>query len=100
MKIAATLNGRAASIYEFEAWTPVKKNVALASTGVATEGMPVGDMTFGEPSSLLRTPAISAPLLESQGLPLGIQVMGYLHAAHDVVAIAHWMIHAIQRGED
>ena len=33
MKIAATINGRAASIYEFEAWTPEKKNVALASTG-------------------------------------------------------------------
>ena len=33
MKIAATINGRAASIYEFEAWTPEKKNVALASAG-------------------------------------------------------------------
>jgi len=33
MKIAATINGRAASIYEFESWTPEKKNVALASTG-------------------------------------------------------------------
>ena len=33
MKIDATINGRAASIYEFEAWTPEKKNVALASTG-------------------------------------------------------------------
>ena len=33
MKIAATINGRAASIYEFETWTPEKKNVALASAG-------------------------------------------------------------------
>ncbi len=74
--------------------------VTLASTGVATEGMPVGDMTFGEPSSLLRVPAISAPLLASEGLPLGIQLMGYLHEDHDLTRIAHWMIHAVQRGED
>tara|TARA_B100001123_G_scaffold142594_1_gene165758 strand:+ start:2113 stop:4521 length:2409 start_codon:yes stop_codon:yes gene_type:complete len=33
MKIAATINGRPASIYEFEAWTPEKENSALASTG-------------------------------------------------------------------
>lgn len=33
MKIAATINGGAASIYEFEAWTPLKQNVALASAG-------------------------------------------------------------------
>lgn len=33
MKIAATANGAAASIYEFEAWTPQKQNAALASTG-------------------------------------------------------------------
>ncbi|HBU59052.1 MAG TPA: hypothetical protein DEB48_04330, partial [Verrucomicrobiales bacterium] len=33
MKIAATANGAAASIREFEAWTPQKQNAALASTG-------------------------------------------------------------------
>ena len=33
MKIAATANGAAASIYEFEAWTPKKQNAALAPTG-------------------------------------------------------------------
>jgi len=33
MKIAATINGSAASIYEFEASTPQKENAALASTG-------------------------------------------------------------------
>jgi len=74
--------------------------VTLSSTGIATKGMPVGDMTFGEPSSLLRVPAINAPLLASQGMPLGIQLMGLLHADLDLVQIAHWMIHAVQRGED
>ena len=33
MKIAATINGSAASIYEFEATTPQKENAALASAG-------------------------------------------------------------------
>ncbi len=33
MKIAATANGAATSIYEFEAWTPQKQNAALAATG-------------------------------------------------------------------
>ena len=74
--------------------------VTLSASGVAPEGMAVGDMTFGEPSSLLRVPAINAPLLASEGLPLGIQLMGTLHADHDLTSIAHWMIHAVQRGED
>ena len=33
MKIAATINGRPASLYEFQAWTPENLNIALASTG-------------------------------------------------------------------
>ena len=33
MKIAGTANGGAASLYEFEAWTPTNQNVALTSTG-------------------------------------------------------------------
>ena len=33
MKIAATINGSPASLYEFQAWTPGNQNVALASTG-------------------------------------------------------------------
>ena len=33
MKIAATINGSPASLYEFQAWTPGNQNVALASMG-------------------------------------------------------------------
>ncbi len=33
MKIASTNNGKPATLYEFQAWTPDNQNVALASTG-------------------------------------------------------------------
>ena len=36
-----------------------------------------GDPVFAVPSSVLGTPSISLPVLEADGLPLGLQVMGY-----------------------
>ena len=32
---------------------------------------------FAVPSSVLGTPSYSLPVLEAEGLPLGLQVMGY-----------------------
>ena len=42
--------------------------VGLASTG---------DPTFAIPASLLGVPAVSMPLFQSDGLPLGLQVLGF-----------------------
>ena len=74
--------------------------VTLNSVGPAPEGMPVGDVVYGEASSLLRVPALNAPLMAIDGLPLGLQVLGYYRRDWELTAIGHWMIHAVLRGED
>ena len=41
---------------------------------------------FAVPSSVLGAPSISLPVLEAEGLPLGLQVIGY--ANEDAAAMA------------
>lgn len=74
--------------------------VTLNSPGPAPEGMAVGNVVYGEASSVLRVPALNAPLMAVDGLPLGLQVLGYYRRDFDLVAIGHWLIHAVLRGED
>jgi len=52
--------------------------VTLAASGAAPVGLEsTGDATFAVPSSLLGTPALSLPVLEAEGLPLGLQLIGF-----------------------
>jgi Asp-tRNA(Asn)/Glu-tRNA(Gln) amidotransferase A subunit family amidase len=61
--------------------------VTLSAPGPAPEGLDwTGDAVFAVPSSILGTPSISLPVLEAEGMPLGLQVMGY--ANDDVSAMA------------
>jgi Asp-tRNA(Asn)/Glu-tRNA(Gln) amidotransferase A subunit family amidase len=61
--------------------------VTLSAPGPAPEGLDwTGDAVFAVPSSILGTPSISLPVLEAEGLPLGLQVMGY--ANQDAAAMA------------
>jgi Asp-tRNA(Asn)/Glu-tRNA(Gln) amidotransferase A subunit family amidase len=56
--------------------------ITLAASGAAPIGLgSTGDPTFAAPASLLGVPAISLPLLEDDGLPLGLQLLGC--ADHD-----------------
>jgi Asp-tRNA(Asn)/Glu-tRNA(Gln) amidotransferase A subunit family amidase len=51
--------------------------ITLAASGAAPIGLgSTGDPTFAAPASLLGVPAISLPLLEDEGLPLGVQLLG------------------------
>ena len=51
--------------------------ISLAASGAAPVGLgSTGDPTFAAPASLLGVPAISLPLLEDEGLPLGLQLLG------------------------
>ncbi len=53
--------------------------VTLAASGAAPTGLgSTGDPTFLVPSSLLGTPAVSLPVLQSEGLPLGLQLIGFI----------------------
>ena len=70
--------------------------ITLNQVDPAPVGMPVGDMVYGEPSSVLGCPALNLPLLSVEGLPLGVQLMGYFREDHRIVATAHWLVHAVR----
>jgi Asp-tRNA(Asn)/Glu-tRNA(Gln) amidotransferase A subunit family amidase len=67
--------------------------ITPAATGPAPPfqegtGSPVCALTW----SVLGVPAVSVPLLESHGLPLGIQVVGASGGDRAVLASAHWLL--------
>ncbi|MBK17284.1 MAG: amidase [Rhodospirillaceae bacterium] len=52
--------------------------VTLSAPGPAPIGLGwTGDAVFAVPSSVLGTPSYSLPVLEAEGLPLGLQIMGF-----------------------
>jgi Asp-tRNA(Asn)/Glu-tRNA(Gln) amidotransferase A subunit family amidase len=66
--------------------------VTLSAPGPAPRGLSwTGDASFAVPASLLGTPAISLPLMTAQGLPLGLQVMGFEHGDEAAFAMAAWV---------
>ena len=74
--------------------------LTLNGTGSAPKGMPVGNAVYGEQSSVLGVPTLNAPLLAQNDMPLGIQVLGYFRRDYELIAIGHWLIHAVLRAED
>ena len=58
-----------------------------APLGLASTGNPV----FNVPASLLAVPAISLPLLSVGGLPLGLQLIGYLNGDPTLFSVATWV---------
>lgn len=70
--------------------------ITLNQVDPAPVGMPVGDVVYGEPSSVLGCPALNLPLLSVEGLPLGVQLIGYFREDSRIVANAHWMVHAVR----
>ena len=54
--------------------------ITLAATGAAPVGLEsTGDPVFNVPASLLGAPALTMPRMEVDGLPLGLQVMGFVN---------------------
>jgi len=69
--------------------------ITLAAPGPAPEGLSsTGNPEFGVPSSLFGVPSLSLPLFEVDGLPLGLQVIGYFDRDADAFAIAAWLMQA------
>ena len=60
---------------------------SAAPVGLATTGNPI----FVVPGSLLGIPALALPLLQEQGLPLGLQLMGFSEADAALFATAGWV---------
>jgi Asp-tRNA(Asn)/Glu-tRNA(Gln) amidotransferase A subunit family amidase len=63
--------------------------ITLSAPGPAPTGLAsTGDPTFAIPASLLGVPAISLPLFEVEGLPLGLQILGFSECDADLFAVA------------
>ena len=63
--------------------------VTLSAAGAAPVGLGwTGDPIFVVSGSLLGVPAVSLPLLEDEGLPLGLQVLGFAQRDADLIATA------------
>jgi Asp-tRNA(Asn)/Glu-tRNA(Gln) amidotransferase A subunit family amidase len=66
--------------------------ITLSAPGPAPVGIAsTGDPTFAIPASLLGIPAVTLPLFEVDGLPLGLQVMGFKGADAELFAAAAFL---------
>jgi len=71
--------------------------IALAAASGAPEGIGfTGNPEFAVPASLLGVPALSLPLFEVDGMPLGLQVIGYFDRDADTFAFANWLMSQAQ----
>ena len=69
--------------------------ITLAAPGAAPIGLEsTGDPVFAVPSSLLGAPSLSVPVLEVEGMPLGIQIIGYTHDDAAAFGAARWILEA------
>jgi Asp-tRNA(Asn)/Glu-tRNA(Gln) amidotransferase A subunit family amidase len=70
--------------------------ITLAAPGGAPEGLGwTGNPDFAVPASLLGVPALSLPLFEVGGMPLGLQVIGYFDRDAEAFAVARWLESAL-----
>lgn len=51
--------------------------VTLSAGGAAPHGTATGDPAFSVPASYLGAPALTLPILSDEGLPLGLQIIGF-----------------------
>jgi Asp-tRNA(Asn)/Glu-tRNA(Gln) amidotransferase A subunit family amidase len=63
-----------------------------APVGLETTGNPV----FVVPGSMLGAPGVSLPVLDDNGLPLGLQVLGFPQGDASVFAAAGWIEDALR----
>jgi len=66
--------------------------VTLTALGAAPVGLEsTGNPQFVVPASMLGVPALTVPLLEDEGLPLGLQVIGFADRDADVFAVGGYL---------
>ena len=72
--------------------------ITLASSGPAIKGLEyTGSRTFLVYGSWLGVPAFSLPLLQSQGLPLGVQLIGAPDQDGALAGVANWVMQALNQ---
>jgi len=72
--------------------------ISLASCGPAPRfdaakdtPFPTGDVSFSCVSSYLGAPAVTAPVLCVDGMPVGVQLVGQPHQDERITAMARWL---------
>ena len=67
--------------------------LTLSAPGPAPLGLEsTGNPVFNVPATLLGVPALSLPLLKADGLPLGLQVIGFRDADAALFSVAAWLL--------
>jgi Asp-tRNA(Asn)/Glu-tRNA(Gln) amidotransferase A subunit family amidase len=70
--------------------------VSVTAPGASPVGLETtGNPVFAAPGSMLGAPAVSLPLLDDGGLPLGLQALGFRQRDADLLAVAGWIEHAL-----
>jgi Asp-tRNA(Asn)/Glu-tRNA(Gln) amidotransferase A subunit family amidase len=72
--------------------------ITLSAPGAGPIGMDQGSAIFNEASSILGAPAISVPVLTSEKMPLGLQLLGPWHGDERLTAVARWIAEEHVRG--
>ena len=63
--------------------------ITLAAPGAAPRGLDAtGDPSFTVPTSLVGMPSVSLPVLEDDGMPLGLQIIGFTNEDAELFAVA------------
>jgi len=66
--------------------------LTLAASGAAPVGIAsTGNPALAVPASLLGTPALSLPVLQAEGLPLGLQFIGFADRDAEAFAACAWL---------
>jgi Asp-tRNA(Asn)/Glu-tRNA(Gln) amidotransferase A subunit family amidase len=66
--------------------------VTLTAPGAAPVGLhSTGNPMLTVPASLLGVPALSLPIMEVGGLPLGLQFIGFADRDADAFGVARWL---------
>lgn len=69
--------------------------ITLAHIGPGQKGHPaVGTPWYNDASSAIGAPTMNLPLLSVEGVPLGVQLMGFERADADLAAVARWVLDA------
>jgi Asp-tRNA(Asn)/Glu-tRNA(Gln) amidotransferase A subunit family amidase len=72
--------------------------ITLTASGAAPVGLGwTGDPTFVVPGSMLGVPAITLPVLQDAGLPLGLQLLGFADRDATLFSIAAGMLAVLPR---
>jgi Asp-tRNA(Asn)/Glu-tRNA(Gln) amidotransferase A subunit family amidase len=71
--------------------------ITLAAPGAAPLGQHfTGNPVFNAPASALGLPALSLPLLEAEGMPLGVQLIGFKDRDRELFSHAAWCLAALE----